>query len=80
MQKFVYEQYQGRKKSQIKLISGHSEKGSLANCQYCHMLNKINCKPKKWRKSKKKRKSFNFLITEKLKISSINVGTRSELQ
>ena len=29
------------------------------------MLNEINCKPKRWRKSKKKLKSFNFLTTEK---------------
>ena len=44
------------------------------------MLNEINCNPKKWRKSKKKPKSFNLLITEKINKTGINVGARTELE
>ena len=44
------------------------------------MLNEINCNPKKWRKSKKKSKSFNLLITEKKNKTSINVGAMTELE
>ena len=62
------------------LIRGNFEKGLLANSQYCLMLNETNCKPKKWQKSNKKLKPFNFLETEKINTTYINVGVKRKLE
>ena len=67
-----YSKVENRFKTVLKLqgIAINSNKWkiykSLSNSQYCLMLNEINCKPKRWRKSKTKLRTFNFLTTEKI--------------
>ena len=42
------------------------------------MMNKINCKPKKWQKSKKKDEIIQYLTTKKIKITNKYKGARTK--
>ena len=44
------------------------------------MMNETNCKPKKWQKSNKKLKSFNFPETEKVNQTNLNVGAMTKIE